>query len=365
LLIGEMPRQREREHAFISTALLISCGAGCLLGLIFVAIAPLLSHDLARLRANAGSIALFTLGVALTGATSVLDLALVGMLRGSVQFWRNMLFSVAKLALLALAALALARGSTTAIYVAWILGMLISLVAVARSVAGDRKPLAAYRPDLSLLHGLKASAAWHHLQNLALQLATLVLPLIVIAMLSATEDAYFYTSWLLAGFLFFPPYALTIGLYTIGARAPHRLSSSMRLTLALAVALSLAGVVVVWLGASFALQIFGRSYQTEAAWSLRIVVLAVFPLIIKDHFVACCRVRRRIVGGTLAITAASLLELAAAAAGAALGGLVGLCIGWVVAVFVGVLPLLPTVFAAAFPQNWRSASTLAPESHIA
>src|SRR5919201_3077937 len=98
--MGELPRQKGRESSLISTAVLFSGLAGGLLGLMFTGVAPLLIRDFEPLRASAGMVAVFAVGVALTSASLVADQALIGLLRGDMQLSRNAVFALVKLAAL-------------------------------------------------------------------------------------------------------------------------------------------------------------------------------------------------------------------------------------------------------------------------
>ena len=100
LLVGELPRQPGKEGSLISAALIIVGGIGGCAGMVFAVVAPFVAVDFQTLRASIVDIVLFASGVSLTAITLVLDQAMIGLLRGELQFWRNTLFAVAKLAAL-------------------------------------------------------------------------------------------------------------------------------------------------------------------------------------------------------------------------------------------------------------------------
>jgi O-antigen/teichoic acid export membrane protein len=87
-------------------------------------------------------------------------------------------------------------------------------------------------------------------------------------------------------------------------------------------------------GSKQVLGLFGHAYAEQAAWSLRILSLGTFPLIIKNHYVALCRIRNRMGRAILPLAISALLELGMAALGARLGGLSGLSLGWITAVSI-------------------------------
>lgn len=347
LLIGELPQQPGQRGALISTALIVTGAIATLAGLLFVAIAPRVSTEFHLLAFDPMTGVLFTLGVALTSVTLVLDQAVIGLLRGELQLWRNGIFSVAKLLALLGAGIWLADSTGLSIYATWALGNLLSLVALLGFAVRRGMPLRASRPRWSLLRRLPGAALEHHALNLALQLPALGLPIIVTVLLSATLNASFYMAWLLLHLVFAIPYTLTIVLYASGVTERATFAHKIRLTLGIATTLGVVSNLVLWAGADLLMGMFGPSYAAQAAWPLRIMGLGVFPLIIKDHYVATCRVRGRIARTALYATIGSILELSLAAVGAMINGLAGLSVGLVLAMGVEAVLMVHAVYHAA------------------
>jgi O-antigen/teichoic acid export membrane protein len=347
LLMGELPRQRGQARPLIMAALLLAADAGGALGILFALVAPHFSPDLQPLAASIGRVVLFALGVSLTAGTLVLDQALIGLLRGRLQFGRNTLFAAAKLAVLVLVGFLPVGRTGVTIYATWVAGTVISLAGLAWVVLRQGGREHSYRPQWRLLRSFGRAALGHHALNLALQVPSLTLPVVVTTLLSATANAYFYATWMLAGLAFAVPFALSISLYAVGAAAPTTLAHKMRLTLGLAVATGVLANGVLLVGASPLLHLFGPAYAVQAAWSLRILGLGVFPLIVKDHYVAIRRIHGRVVGAALGLMGGSILEVGLAGLGARAGSLSGLSLGWLVAVCLEAILMAPTVYRAA------------------
>jgi O-antigen/teichoic acid export membrane protein len=348
LLIGELPRREGERAALVTTALLAAGAAAALLGLLFALIAPLASAEFTPLAGDGWAALLFPAGVALTAVTLVLDQALIGLMRGGLQLWRNALFAVLKLALLLPLGLWAARSGGLAIYASWAAGNLLSLGGLALLARRDLRQAAA-RPRPALLRELPHTALWHHALNLALQLPGLALPVVVTALLSAELNATFYLCWLTLHLVFAIPYTLTTVLFAAGAADRAAFAQKARLTLASSTALGAISCLAVWLGAELILGIFGPVYAAQGAWTFRIMALGVFPLMIKDHFVAVSRVNGTIRATALVAALGSALELGAAACGAALGGLSGLAVGFVLALLLEAMYMARAVYLAARP----------------
>jgi O-antigen/teichoic acid export membrane protein len=362
LLLGGLSGRRD-ARALVATAILTIGIVSAVLGVATAQLASTVDHDLAVLRHDPLTIAIFALGGIVMTISLVLDEALIGVGRGAWQFWRNAAFAALKLALLIALELTAPESVTwLTIYGTWVVAMLVSLVGVALlTLARDRFALARYRPRWHLLRGVGRLAVGHHIINLALTLPGQVLPLVVTAVLSSTENAYFYISWQFAGFIFVPPVALSVSLYA-AANSPGALSRKLRFTLGAALAVGLVSNALVFLGGGFALGLYGGDYAAEATWPLRLLGLGVFPLIIKDHYVALCRITGRLGSAIPLIVVGCLLEVVVAAIGGALGGLNGLALGWSLAVTVEALVMgLPVLRAAlASPTPTDSAPTLSP-----
>ena len=354
MLMGELPRQRGRESSLISTAVLLSGLAGGVLGLLFAVLAPIVSTDFRPIQATPEAIAVFAVGVALTSATLVADQALIGLLFGGLQLGRNAVFAVVKLGALVLVSLWLKQRTGMTIYETWIVGNLLSLaMLVALGSARGWFHLGA-RPQWSALRGLRRSALGHHGLNLALQFPVLALPIVVTTTLTAAFNAYFYVAWMVAlSFVWVAPAALCLVLYTVSSKTPALLGRAIRFTLALSLLVGvLANILLPVIGDPI-LHLFGGTYASHAGPALRILVLAVFPLIIKDHFVSLCRIDRRLGKATMLIAAGGLLELTGAAVGANVGGLWGLCLGWAAVICVEAALMTPAVYRAAVTDRPR------------
>ena len=120
--------------------------------------------------------------------------------------------------------------------------------------------------------------------------------------------------------------------------------------MSLALGLGIVTSLVIWVGAELILGIFGTEYAEQGSWTLRIMALGIFPLIIKDHFVAICRITGQIPRTAMIGLVGSGLELGAAALGAWLGGLNGLAMGFVLALTLEAAYMGRPVFQLIFPK---------------
>ncbi len=355
LLIGELPRQPGNAGSLISGALIIVGGVAGGLGIAFAIFAPFLSADFLPLRANIGSVLLFALGVSLTTITVVFDQALIGLLRGELQLWRNLLFSIIKI--VALFAISLWATLTTglAIYTTWTIANGLSLLSIVVFFSLKRRwSSSIYRPQWKVLRKLGPAAIQHHILNLMLIAPVQILPIIVTAVLSVKANAWFYVALGLSGLSAIFPVALTTVLYAESVQRSDELMRKIRLTLSLSFVIGLLAALVLWFGASLILSLFGPSYAHEAQWCLRILSLEAFPVMIRNHYVAVRRIQDRTGSAILPIMIIGAFQLICAVIGAHLADLSGLSIGWLGADCVGAIYMLPVVLRVAFPEHAAS-----------
>ncbi len=88
LLMGELPKRQAPPHPLINAALAVAGLTGAALGLLFLLPSQLISANFAALTASWWVATLFVLGVGLAAMLPVLDQALIGLLRGGLQFRR-------------------------------------------------------------------------------------------------------------------------------------------------------------------------------------------------------------------------------------------------------------------------------------
>lgn len=342
MLIGELPRT-ENKGAFIMTGLLVSAATSTLLGLGFALGAPFLSPELAPLAASPVDVLLFASGVTLTGMTWVLDIAVIGLMRGELQLIRNTFFAASKLVFLVLVGLLIKERSAMLIYATWMAGNLFSVgaLAVVMVLRGQR---VLFKPNLKYMRGLGGKTVGHMALDFTLQAPSYLMPILVTAILSATQNAYFSVPVMLEGFLSVLTVHITTVLYAVGVKGDDELIQKMPLTLAATAAISVAGIVGVFIFAEPALAIFGPEYAAQGQWVLRILTITLLPQSIKNHYVTIRRARGEMMQTAVVMTAIGIFETTVAVIGMLVGGLVGLTVFWLGATIVSAIFTAPRVY---------------------
>jgi O-antigen/teichoic acid export membrane protein len=344
LMIGELADGRSPK-GLVSAAMLAAALACGTLATSFVLLRPLISAELGPLGEGLVGPLVFVTGVAVTGATLVLDQACIGMSRGVMQLVRNCIFSFVKLALLPAGLLLGSGQATTAIYGVWLAGNLISFAGFA--LHARRIGFApSLRPALRSLAAIRSAALAHHWLNLAAQAPRLILPVLVAATLTPELNAAFYTAVLIVSFAAIVPVHLSTALFALPKGDTTRLASELRETLRVSALIGVVSAIAFALLSRTMLSMFGASYVV-ATDSMIVLGITTLPFTIKVHYAAVCRVQGRLTWCAAVSTAGGLLEIACCYVGARLEGLVGVSIGFLIALTVEAVLLWPTVARAA------------------
>jgi O-antigen/teichoic acid export membrane protein len=345
LLIGELPRRK--NGAELVAAALFAAGLGSfLLGLGFAVVAPYFSGRFAEISGSPEQALVFTAGVVLIGASLVFDQATIGLLRGKLQLWRNVIFSAAKLLILPVAVIVLPKQFGLGLTASWTAAAAVSLAILAMYLwlSGD---FSFPRPDWAGLRGLGRLTMIHNWLNLAISVPWMLLPVLVTIVVSPAANGAFYAAWTLSGFLRIIPTHLATVLFAVAAADPQAIASKLRFSLRMSFMLGIPGMLALGLGAHLALGFFGASYAHTATMTLWLLTLGYLPAIPKVHYIAVCRATGHMKRAAIVLTSTATFEVAAAVIGAILGRLNGLSLALLAGFIVEGLATSPRVIRAA------------------
>lgn len=343
-LVSEMHRKRVERGTLFSTGFAVAAAAGLILGTLFATLAPLVIGTLAPLRMGLSSLALFAVGTALTTTMLLLEEVLIGLLLGGMTVLRSMFFAVIRLGALLVLLGAQSAPTPIVMLLAWLLGDGLSALVILGIglLRGQRPQLGRF--EFSAIQSGAGTALHHHLLTMALNISGMLVPIVVAAVLSAHDNAMFSVAWINTSLAFAIPFALSSVLYAAGNAEPHAARAKLRQTLLIGAAASALAAAAFWLAAPWVMQRFGDDYVIAATLAIRVIVLAVFPVLIKSLWVTMQRINGRMSRALRLVSAGGLLELGMPIAGGLIYGLNGACIAWllsqIILAAVYVLPLL-------------------------
>ena len=194
----------------------------------------------------------------------------------------------------------------------------------------------------------------NHALSLSLAAGSQMVPVVAGLTLASVENAEFAIAWLIATFVFLPPYLLATALFAHGANvATEEFRTSMERTIPAALMLSGLLCVGAWVLGEPVLLIFGGDYARHSWAILALLVPAGLWMVFKDHLVALWRSQRRFALATRLAGAALVMEVAGAMTGGIIGGARGLCVGWLIAMGVEMVLGVPWLRQAFGGLHWR------------
>lgn len=345
VLISHLARRPRDADGLLAAALCASAAISAALAVGFWLVVGVLDPRIAPYLHSGPQAALFVAGAAVTGAALVLDEALLGTIGGRPQLWRNTGFAVAKLIVLAGLAAVWHEQLGTPILAAWAAGTALSLVPVV-FLLRRRGVLLLVRPKWRALRRIGRASVTNTWLNNALQVPVLATPMLVTGLLTAADGGAFYIASTVATVAVMLPYHFTTALYAASAADPSGLAAKVRTTLRICLLGGVAGVPLVIVCAHPLLRLFGAEYAARAAVPLELMVLGYFGSVLKNHYIALCRISGHITRAAVFATVALAVRMAAVTAGAITGGLTGVAVALLAVMCAEGLYAVPSVWSA-------------------
>lgn len=169
-------------------------------------------------------------------------------------------------------------------------------------------------PGLSVLIrtalAFRSRVAGNQVIGMAAGLLPYVLSLLMTARLSASDNAYFFTAWSLAGLVLVVSPAVSESLFAEGVHRPDELDAMARSAFKIIGAILLPGLVAVLVLGGILLSAFGPAYADHGLGMVRIIALATIPQALTSVYVGVLRALGRLTTVALLSLAISLGTLA-------------------------------------------------------
>ena len=324
-LIPHLARRTQDSDGLLAAGLCAAAAVSALLGAGLWLIAVAAGGGFAPYLHTGPAALVFIGGSALTGAGLVLDEALLGLVGGAPQLWRNCAFAVTKLAALAGFAVIWHDQLGTSILTAWVAGTAISLV-VAAALLRRKGVRLLSRPQWAGLRRIGQASARNTWLNNAAQAPVLVAPMLVTGLLGAEDGGAFFVASTVMTIAVMLSFHFTTALYAANAADPLGLAAKLRLTLRVCLLGGIVGVPLVIVAARPLLHVFGPQYAARAALPLAVMIAGYFGSVLKSHYVALLRIYDEINRAAVFATVTCAARVAALVAGALAGGLLGVAV---------------------------------------
>ena len=172
------------------------------------------------------------------------------------------------------------------------IALAISIFLFLPRVQNNYKPVPALK--LNLIKDMWRYSAGNYLSNLLSGSVKFILPLMVVNLLGARQNAYFYVAWMIAGLLSAIPTAISQSLFAEGSHFEDKLRENVTKSLKLTFLLLVPAVVAIILAGKWLLLAFGQGYSLNAVSLLWILSLSSLPLAVNRIYSSILRVKGRL-----------------------------------------------------------------------
>jgi len=307
-LIRFLPCSSKSANSMINTCLTISAFSSILAAVIFVAGLGFWSPTLLFIRQNPIYLAAFVAFTIAVTLSTLTEQTFVAKRRAGFIVVKTLIFNLLKLPLPILLAVFF---HSFGIFASWGVSLGVALVVslflfLPRAQPGYYPTFAIKRQAVNeMLHFSFAN----YISSLLWAAPVYILPIMVVNLLGAELNAYFYIAWTIASILFMLPGAISTSLFAEGSSDEERLGFNTWRSLRLVFLTLVPAVIVILPFADKLLLLFGSSYSESAATLLRILALSALPLAINTVYLAIKRVEmklRLIIGLTAFVAVATL-----------------------------------------------------------
>jgi O-antigen/teichoic acid export membrane protein len=183
-------------------------------------------------------------------------------------------------------------GINLALCAALVVAVFISLLFfVPKTLPGFRPVPTISRP---IIRGMLHFSFTNYIANALMAFTIYVIPLMVINLLSAEANAYFYISWTIGGVLSTISSGTTASLFAEGAFNETKFVADIWRSLKMTYILLIPAALIVFLLANRLLLLFGRDYSIQGTTLFRTMVLAALVVSLNGIFMSVLRVKKRI-----------------------------------------------------------------------
>ena len=353
-LMRFIPVSGRKTTRLVISSYLLSVGVATVAAVIFLLGVPLWTPALSFLSSSLPLAIWFVAGTMAWCVFALQDSILTGLRAAWFVPVENLVYSVLKIALLvALVGVSPHYG----IFASWTAGLTVSLVGVNLLIFRRllprhlRKDHRALRPPTR--RQLRRFVSAESVGELFWLGATMLMPVIVVALASPTETAYFALAWMIVT----PLYALSANtgasLVVTGSgdqnQLPHYARKVLIQTAAMAIPLALCFVAT----APILLRAFGGEYAAHSTTTLRLLALSAIPHMVNALYMSVYRVRLKMSAVVAILGALCSLVLVLGTVLLQVIGIAGIGIAWLVSELVVVAVLVAVDPRALWPLRGR------------
>ena len=291
-LIRFLP-QSDKPRELINTSYTLSSLISLVVAGIFIAGLSLWSPSLDFIKQNTIFTLVFIVFTLSWTLSSMVGATFVARRRAGFVLSKNTIFSALKIPFpILLVSLFRTFGVVASWGIANAIALAISIFLFLPRVQEGYKPEPALNPNL--IKYMWRYSAGNYLSNLLSASLKFILPLMVVNLLGARQNAYFYVAWMIANLLSAIPTSISQSLFAEGSHFEDKFRENVTKSLKFTFLLLVPAVVVLILVGKWLLLAFGQSYSLNAVSLLWILSLSSLPLAVNRIYSTILRVKGRL-----------------------------------------------------------------------
>jgi len=291
-LIRFLPKA-EKPQDMINSCLTLSGVIALAVAVVFVAGLDIWSPALAFIKQNAIFATAFVLFVLVLALTGVIGSVFITSRRADFVLAENTIFSLLKIPLpIFLVLFFHAFGIAASWGMAAAIALAVSLFLFVPRVQQQYKPVP--QLNLGIIGSMWRYSAGSYVAHLFEAAPVLVLPVMVVNLLGAEQNAYFYVAWMVGSLLFAIPAAVARSLFAEGARFEGELWSNVGRSIKFVFLLLVPAVILLLLVGKWLLLLFGEGYSVNGLLLLGILCVSSLFVGINRIYASTLRVEDRV-----------------------------------------------------------------------
>ena len=309
-LIRFLPHSGKNANSMVNTVFVTGILTSTAVTFIFVAGLGFWSPALLFVRHNPVYLAAFVIFTIASTLSILVDHTFIASRRASFTLAKGFIFNLLKLPLPIMLAVFF---HSFGIFASWGISLCVALLLSFFLFLPRVQP--SYRPRFTISRGVVNEMVHFSFANyigtLLWVAPGMLLPLIVVNLLGAEPNAYFYIASALGGGLTMIPSTLSMSLFAEGSYEEERLGLNIRRSLKVISLTLLPAVILILAIADKLLLLFGSSYAENATTLLRIMAISALPLSVNIVYLAIKRVEKKlkVIIGLSAVAAVVTLGL--------------------------------------------------------
>lgn len=321
-LMRHLPKS-SRKNELINSSFIIVMLVTIVASIVFLLGLPVFSNKLLFIRSNILYAILFILFVIIGSWNPLLENTFMAFRSAGTILIKDLIIGILKLmlpfALLVFGAFGIFASASIALAVGVLIGLVILIFKL--------KVRPSFSVNLSLTKGILKYSFANYLATFAMNMPSLVLPVIILNTLSAKYAAYYYVAFMIQTSLQIIPSAATQALLIEGSYNETELKKYVKKAIGIILVLLVPAIAIIVLGGNVVLQFFGKNYASEGLQFLRLFSISTLFTAILFIANAIINVKQRIKTLVLLNIIASALTLGLSCAFIS-GGLDGVGWGW-------------------------------------